>query len=218
MKMRVYAYIACSDTDLSAYNGKSAWDFVQSNSDLNCSKDKNTRILSNAEVTFDIKSDTASLTSRSLSGMMAADGKPCPRQFDGTTFKTDGCTEFSKSVSSSTFSPTTGGNPTTSSKSTLTLETYSGISGEPGKRYFSSGKFDVTFNAWKGTVNYTGSATAPTYSITDGKQTMSGTYTGPTTSSVNGDVDEMGAEQQVPDIHFFGPAVTRQWRSFVGSH
>jgi hypothetical protein len=45
-----------------------------------------------------------------------------------------------------------------------------------GRGWYSAGKYDVVINNWTGSVNYSEDDSPPTYSITDGTETETGTF------------------------------------------
>lgn len=164
-KMNVFLSIACSDTSLADYVGKSARSFLNTAGAKDfCGKDKSQKTFMNAQY----ERNSADESAKTLGGMMKADGSPCVATFENGLYKMNDCVFAQKTM------VTKQEQPAITSK--LVRLHAKNLNSANGGRYYSSGTIEMQINLWKGNMNYTSDNTAPTYELESDGAKVKGSF------------------------------------------
>ena len=174
--LRANVYFACDDRDLSVYNGKKLGDlFSQGGKNGNSSGDLCSKgsylfqVIMDSDIVAASDGGTYETKTHFVSHDGAKDLGPCKVVAAGNNVtNVDQCMYFAKTETS-----VTPVQPSGSSVNQGTLIKYNliGISDDSSSGnnvWHKGGKIDVSYNDWSGTLIYTGSATAPKYTLRQG--------------------------------------------------
>lgn len=184
--MKIAFAIACPGSDFSSYNGKTMAAISDDpNIEHLCEAGPTRTSLANHELKMNYTTTTTAETLtistkntiRSLHSSSSPTNTACTSTLAGNTWTTDtGCTAISRLISSK-ITTTTGQATKTEDSEDYTKLVMTNLTenNDSTSKWFTGGKFDVTFNDWTGSVTYTNATTAPTYSLTRGSETLTGT-------------------------------------------
>lgn len=161
----VYTEFTCDGADLSALDGKTLKEVGEA--ETTCAGTGsyllNNSSIAKGEVTFGEQTKTYERVGAYAES--TADNTPCAISKEGNVFSNaNPCRRVD--ISEVTFD----GKISSEYLMTLTQD----LKWEEGKRWYNSGKIDVTMNDWTGTVTYNGQ-TAPSYSFSRAGETITGT-------------------------------------------
>lgn len=187
LTMKMYVEAQCEGADLSMYDGQSITDIADSARDLDELCDGTFRMRNHlsshtvlsGSATFSGQTITLDTDTTSAAALQTADGGPCVRTVSGdeVTYE-DSCVETTHEVNTRDRS---NGTPSEKDgKDGLSVLRYVGLRGtRAGEHpYFTGGAMEVTLQSWTGTMTYTDAETAPTWSMSDGTDTRTGTFDG----------------------------------------
>lgn len=175
----VYLALTCAGGDFSDYDGQSLFASTDDEDDFFAEEPCDgltSSLILNMEMAIEMSDGESTLTSNSFDFLGTDSLGACTETLSGTTFTlANDC--VSVSSSSSSFD-----GQTTSNFARLA---YTGITGEGdgSATWFSAGTIAFVLNNWTGTLTFTGSETAPTYEMTDGTSTLSGSLTASSASA-----------------------------------
>ncbi|RYZ81286.1 MAG: hypothetical protein EOP04_24285 [Proteobacteria bacterium] len=162
-----YLEASCEGKDFSALNGKTLKEAATAlegecegkitNFESSLSSSKGTITLAGQTIKFDIETTTANSKS---------DGTACVATIANGVRTENGCVSVEKTVDAI--------DPTNNSFRKTTSNNLTWNEANPGD-YYDSGSFSVVVNNWSGTITYSGATTPPTFSITNGTTTETGT-------------------------------------------
>jgi hypothetical protein len=187
LTMKMYVEAQCEGADLSMYDGQSIIDIADSARDLDELCDGtfrmrnhlSSRTVLSGSATFSGQTITLDTDTTSAAALQTTDGGPCVRTVSGdeTTFE-DGCVETTHEVN--TRDRSNGMASEKDGKDGISVLRYVGLRGtRAGEHpYFTGGAMEVTLQNWTGTMTYTDAETAPTWSMSDGTETQTGTFDG----------------------------------------
>ncbi|RZA26824.1 MAG: hypothetical protein EOP10_02365 [Proteobacteria bacterium] len=162
-----YFETSCAGGDYSAANGKNLKD-AEAIFDSDC---KST--ISNLSSTvftlkgsITVQGQVIKFDNESTTAISKADGTPCTITLANGVRTENGCVEVTRTVNAI--------DPAENFFQKSTSNNLTWTEATPGN-YFESGSLSVVVNNWKGTITYSGASTPPTYSITDGTSTETGT-------------------------------------------
>ena len=187
-KVYVAASLGFDGSDLSQYNGKTFSEILNKTSsaatcDHATTISKMMKLKLSVDVSGTVGTSTVTMKIMGYQSNSTADLKPCTAKLAGdvATFN-DGCLEVSRTV---TTEARVDGKPSSSEgKEDGMSLTYRGLQSAKGHNtWYKGGSMDVILNGWTGAVTYTSPTTAPTYKLAKAGQTVSGTITGPLTTS-----------------------------------
>jgi hypothetical protein len=165
VKMKVFAKSTCSDTDLTQHEGQTASQLVNQDLWQFCQDDAEQTVILNLFMTLSMTSkDGTPVNITAVGGLMNRDFGPCVFKVEDGRRSVDGCTMRVLAKN--------GG-------AAYAAETYelSNAEGDADGFYYDSGKGLVTSNDWQGEVLFAPNAN-PTYSLSNGSETVSGTIGG----------------------------------------
>lgn len=187
MSYRVRVWIGCKGRDVSGRDGERYGDSLDARRD--CGDKDAYGVLVNLDVVLDAdgtltftdengteQTVATSFRQRSRVALQTASGDPCENGHDGDEWAwSDDC----RVVMRDSYERFTIGDrrSTLEGREDYARFTFNGIreadSGAP--KWFSRGSLGVTVDDWSGSVTYYGATTPPTYTLTDGESTTTGT-------------------------------------------
>ena len=178
-------YLSCSSKDLSYLNGKKITELENEGGRFGCT---NGTLLSQSiyedESTFITDGGTIVGKHRKLDHNCTKSLAPCNFSTTGTTETIgDDCISFHKDESLAKY----GADADETKTATIIQYSTTGVTDDKSSStnvWHNTGKIDVIYNNWTGTVTYKGSSTAPTYSL---KET-------PTSTPITGSLTATAAE------------------------
>lgn len=174
--LRIAFQWGCDNQDFASFDGKTYGELAQSQEEV-CTKATNIKSLLHVRtILAAIKGADFSREKRLFMGQATAAGEPCTSSFDGTVLKhSDGCF-FTNRDLDSIYKINGAADPKEGTEDFSQLETSSLVSANGSNNvWFQSGKMKATINNWNGEVTYSNTSTAPTYSISNGTETATGT-------------------------------------------
>ena len=174
--LRIAFQWGCDNQDFSSFDGKTYGEIAQSQEEV-CTKATNIKSLLHVRMILAAtRGADFSYEKRLFMGQATAAGQPCTSSFDGTVLKhADGCL-FTNRDLDSIYKINGSADPKEGTEDFSQLETSSLVSANGSSNvWFQSGKMKATINNWNGEVTYSNSTTAPTYSISNGTETATGT-------------------------------------------
>ena len=176
--------VTCEKCDISRFGGKTLADFDEDKvAESLGDKDLEMHFIGNSKSTFSIKGEkkrgSFELDKVSYSALSIADGKPCPlKKSRNTMTYDDGCRSVSRSITLT--NKLDGRSLEDEGQEDFKQLLYRGIQPATGNnKWYKAGSMDVTINQWTGQVTYSGVDNAPKYVLKNGKNTISGTISGP---------------------------------------
>lgn len=165
----LYGELSCEGSDFSALDGKSITDLEGDTSTQTCATKRTYLLNSSAstkgEVVYGEK--TYNFDSTYASAESTADNQACVNEVkDGVYSALGSCRRVDITVS----------NYNGQTEASFFMTESKDLKWELNKPWFSSGSMSVMLNDWSGTVTYTGSDAAPTYTLTKGGETVSGSF------------------------------------------
>ena len=176
-KMRVALQIGCNNQDFSSYDGKtfgeiSASDTTSCATSTTVSELRNIRVQLAATTTS--SGHKVTFENMIYMGKATASAQPCTGAVEGDVLKeADGCLDTNRSYMS-IFKIDGNADSQEGTEDFTQLETSGIVSANGDNVWYQSGKMKVTMNNWTGDVTYTGTSTAPTYSLASGTETATG--------------------------------------------
>jgi hypothetical protein len=173
--LRIAFQWGCDNQDFSSFDGKTYGELAQSE-DAVCTSSTKIETLLQIKITLAATAGTKLNYEKQLFiGHATAEGKPCTSSIDGSELKhADGCL-FTNRDLNSIYKVNGTSDPDEGAENFTQLETSSLVSASGSDNvWFKSGTMKATFNNWTGDVTYTNANTAPTYSITNGTETATG--------------------------------------------
>ena len=187
LTMKMYVEAQCEGEDLSMYDGQSITDIADSARDLDELCDGTFRMRNHlwshtvlsGSATFSGQTITLDTDTTSAAALQTTGDGPCVRTVSGdeVTYE-DGCVETTHEVN--TRDRSNGMPSEKDGKDGISVLRYVGLRGtQAGEHpYFTGGAMEVTLQNWTGTMTYTAAETAPTWSMSDGTDTRTGTFDG----------------------------------------
>lgn len=164
----VYSEIVCTGVDVSSFNGTEAKNFDPNTICVNgYSYLENLR--ANANVTSNVQGQPLTFIYSSVAAKSTADNQPCiVTLLDANTFTENGCVEIETAVDTGT-----------EKYSDYLKRTHKNLVWTKGAdvSWYTSGSMDLAINNWTGAITYSGAASNPTYSLTNGSETLNGSFT-----------------------------------------
>ena len=196
--LRIAFQWGCDNQDFSSFDGKTYGELVQSQ-DAVCTASTKIDTLLHVRMTLGATSGTSLNYEKQLfMGQATAAGQPCTKSIDGSDLKyADGCL-FTDRDLESVFKVNGASDPKEGTEDFTQIET-SGLVSSSGSNnvWFKSGKMKTTLNNWTGDVTYSNTTTPPTYSISNGTETATGslgsTKSLPSMSGMNNITKTIGA-------------------------
>ncbi|RYZ55797.1 MAG: hypothetical protein EOP07_13540 [Proteobacteria bacterium] len=163
----VYSEIVCTGVDVSSFNGTKAQDFDPNTICVNgYSYLENIRATSNATANY--QGQPVTIAYSSISAKSTADNQPCVVTVGLSGFYETGCIEIESVID-------TGTEPYVD----YLKRTHKDLvwSKEPTTDWYTSGSMDLAINNWTGAITYSGATSSPTYSLSNGTETLTGSFT-----------------------------------------
>jgi hypothetical protein len=180
--MHVAIAVGCDGTSFEAYDGKtlkeleSADDQIVHLCDAGSSRTQMFNFALDEEGSQTLGTATIDMKIHLVTATMTGAAEGCTETLTGTSWKLDdGCMVVNKSSTT-----ITGGESEDSGKEDYTSLTSVGLTRGGGKtdEFYASGQYAVVVNDWNGSVTYTSVTAAPTYTLTKGGETATGTISG----------------------------------------
>lgn len=176
--MRLAFQVGCDNQDFASFDGKTFGEVVAIDKS-SCHNATQRTYLSNVRFVTKIKSseDGIDYDAENIAYFVkaTADGKPCTETVrDNVLLTSDGCLITERKFWSGM---KVNGKPTEKEGTEdFTQLEMIGITSAAGdsNAWYQSGKMKTTLNNWTGDVIYSGTTTAPTYSLTNGSETATG--------------------------------------------
>lgn len=176
--LRLALQAGCNNGDFSSFEGKTFAETynIKSTACANATSLTSllqTRLILAATVTK--SGATATIEDRDFSSNATASGQPCSETVEGLTTKhADGCLSTRRKVQS-VYNINGVPDSKEGTEDFSQLETSSLVSSVGDTNiWYKSGKMKVTLNNWNGDVTYSSTSTAPTYSMSNGTETATG--------------------------------------------
>jgi hypothetical protein len=180
-ELKFRMWIGCPDGDVEDLDGKTL--LQASEVETDCGEHMDHQVMFNFSLDMDYTTTVETqageqiniaVDTLSIDALQTASGKPCEQNHSGSTYTlSDRCQTVEKYTSlSNVVGSTSQGSMEDYTRlgfRSLTVED----SGDP--TWYSSGSMDVVVNNWTGSLTFGGATTAPTYSLTDGTNTVEGT-------------------------------------------
>lgn len=189
LEMRLSMQLICNSDDLSKYNGKNFKDLSVENTENPCPNSTGMEQLTHSKTTMKstVKygGDEYKLEQVLINAIVADDGSPCKAQVSSGAKTYANCSNVKRYIlNSDKINGKTGETVGTEDYTKLVYKNLVSAKGTNNK-WYQSGSMDVTFNDWEGEVKYSDVATAPTYTIKNGSETISGTIVGSSSTTLN---------------------------------
>lgn len=177
-EVKLFVEQTCKDIDLTSFDGKT-FSEIAKNNELECPSATSATELSNTALSIifsgTVKGQKLEMDFDILIATMTADGKPCEstRTAD-TIIMTDGC--LSVSLNTNKKYRVNGDVHASEGKQKYQKLEFSSIIEKDDKTslFYSSGVIKFTLNDWMGNVTYTAADVEPSYSVTNGADTITG--------------------------------------------
>jgi hypothetical protein len=185
--MQIGMGLGCDGGDFSDYDGKTLGELTEDDGSIEgiCADGEartfllNMAMVSAATATFTMEGQEHKfeMEMRNYDAEATADVGPCEDTRDGSTWTFGTCLSVSRSVDVKQLVDGEQRNGATANVEDYSKIVRVGVTGADDKttRYYASGSFDVTINNWNGTVTNVDGATAPTYKLSNGDETITGT-------------------------------------------
>jgi hypothetical protein len=173
--LRIAFQWGCDNQDFSSFDGKTYGELALSQEAV-CASSTKIDTLLQIKITLAATAGTKFNYEKQLFiGHSTAEGQPCTSTIDGSELKhADGCL-FTNRDLDSIYKVNGTSDPDEGTEDFTQLETSSLVSSSGSDNvWFQSGKMKATLNNWTGDVTYVNPTTAPTYSITNGTETATG--------------------------------------------
>ncbi len=175
-EVRLVIMISCSqDDDLSGFDGKTFGESTDLESPCTSSVANLFVMQTTAKIGFVQNNTPYTMDMIIRSSNSKKDMTPCTAKITGNTVTDDaGCFSISKTKTTTTKS---GSSDVLYSSEEFTSHEKVNLLSKKG-RWYAGGYFDVIYNNWTGKVTYKDEKTAPTYTLTNGTDTITGTIVG----------------------------------------
>ena len=173
--LRIAFQWGCDNQDFSSFDGKTYGELALSQEAV-CASSTKIDTLLQIKITLAATAGTKFNYEKQLFiGHSTAEGQPCTSTIDGSELKhADGCLFTNKDLDS-IYKVNGTSDPDEGAEDFTQLETSSLVSSSGSDNvWFKSGKMKATINNWTGDVTYSNATTAPTYSISNGTETATG--------------------------------------------
>lgn len=183
--LRIAFQWGCDNQDFSSFDGKTYGELSQSEEAVCTTATKINSLLHVRMILAAKRGSDFDYEKRLFMGKATATGQPCTSAVDGTVLKhADGCFFTNRDVNS-IYKVSGASKPEEGFEDFSQLETSNLVSANGSTNvWFQSGKMKAILNNWTGEVTYSSATTAPTYSISNGPDTATGTIG--STKSVSG--------------------------------
>jgi len=158
MTVKVRAIFTCSDGDLSSFAGKTAKDTKHLAMLKVCRAGASSAEMVSSYQYVDTRGTSESSTAITFSG--TSDLKPCPVSSASVD---NSCTFIEKK---STMSSGSNGVTKSETLKKYTVQKLTQNMTSPANIWYTSGAMGISYNNWKGTLNYSGPTVPPTYALT----------------------------------------------------
>jgi hypothetical protein len=204
--------VTCGKCDFSRFEGKSLDDLQELDIEEASvgGMDSVGHSIGNFKFSFSAKGENKSLSfvrdGVSYEASSTADGKPCTVKKSGSSQTYDGgCRNVNRRITLT--DKLDGQSLETEGQEDFSKFLGRGIQSANGNnKWYKAGSMDVTINQWTGQVTYSGVDNAPKYVLKNGKNTISGTISGPTAELSLQDMEEARSAILPKMLHGMGRA------------
>jgi hypothetical protein len=180
--------VGCDSADLSAYDGMTISDLEEKKGELDkLCVEGSSSYLFNSDLKYNVKADIVyegtaykfEMESRIMSAQAEADMTPCTATKKDTLWTyDDGCQSVNRELHIKQTIDGKQDEDEPANTETFAKYVMSGLRSQDDStaKWFSAGKFDITYGQWKGAINYTAADAAPKWEVSNGTATVNGTH------------------------------------------